>query len=935
MVSNSRADILAKMKEYSVTQGWGAVCAFNRERLNRVLQQQWLEKYDGTNYLPIFSGRMNLNDSGSEEGVLKNVMLGKPLLSFEPADISNSRAKLTLSILGGNFAAYEDTYGLMYEFDISEAHGYTLTVELDLSVVVGVVDRLGRVTLDLSKGVKFSCNLAGPVASQVKIGMYFDEVFKQLPPERQVYVLGILDLKGDSDLTPTDFVLLTQRAPGAELAEAVNAPDGAVVVMVQLRGDEMGGDYPSPDRFPYLIPDDGDFSATLVLAEKYVERSDPDKLALIQSLLFPGEQNVFVEVSRHTPKDLVIFGRLDPSRTSMTIEPAVRVVKAGSQPVAYTALFNGAPVSVSWTVKSLNSNTSAGSIDAAGIYLPVSQDKLGKELVRNIVTASYFDPDTQQTYQVRALLLVTTRSMAISPEAAARIEGHQTKTVTFVASALSGSTLTWKQPNHGSLAVQDNGNTAIYTPPAASELLELPEFTVVDPIIVTDNAGESVEASVVLTRAAPTLEIEPRFVGGVGRSATQVFTEKSNAPEEVARTWRVIGDGTVDDKGVYTAPAASSRSFDFVRCEIIVGGMLIYAGYSIVKLAAHQEEPGWEGLVKFDLKPLGGEAMFANGYQQLPLEAFIETDGAPLTLEEEASLKIYYVGSNQMVPELPALQEGIMAEEPPQPGGQWAQTRIPNRFKPYAGMSSVAPGKQAEPSRVRVYMVGRTTEVTRLYAVFESSQGVPYRSDTDNPEDGIVTLKPVAPPTPTLAHYELTRTRVEGGGGSDPESDYDFDHFLKTTDYWDLSYMREGRVGVDFQTADVRGKHSSMVKWESQAANETMFSYTGYGYGDPLKKPEAYVMHYDQALVDNLDEKPKPEMIPQYSLSEGLFRVGLFRRDHYDNVRRDAHPLLYPMESSPLEVYLTDNEGNHHELAISFQSDDRNRLSVSFAGKKS
>ncbi|WP_434656391.1 hypothetical protein J3P96_07690 [Pseudomonas sp. R3-56] len=932
MVSNSRADIVAKMKEYSVTQGWGAVCAFNRERLNRVLQQQWLEKYDGTNYLPVFSGRMDLNDSKTEYGELKNIMLGKPLLSFEPADISNSRATLTLSLLGGNFAAYEDTYGLMYEFDISEAHGYTLTVELDLSLVVGEVDRLGRVTLDLSKGVKFSCNLAGPVASRVKIGAYFDAAFKQLPPERQVYVLGILDLNGRSDLTPTSFMVLTQRAPGAELAGAANAPDGAVVVMVQLKGDEMGGDIPSPERFPYLIPD-GDFSATMVLAEKYVARSDDDKLELIQSLLFPGEQNVFVEVSREEPKDLVIFGRLDPSRTSMTIVPEVQVVKAGGQPVQYQAFLNGAPVSVSWTVKSLNSNTSAGTINDNGLYQPVSRETLGRELVRNFVTASYVDPETQQSHEVRALLLVTTRAMAISPEAAARIEGNQTKTVTFVASALSGSKLTWKQPIYGSLVVQDD--TAIYTPPPASKLLNLPEFTVVDPIVVEDGTGESVTASVVLTRAAPTLGIEPRFVGGVGRSATLTFTENSPAPVGIERIWTVIGDGTVDEKGVYTAPVATARSFDVVRCEIYAAGTLFFAGYSIVKLAAHQEEPGWESLTKFHLTTLGSEAMFSNGYQQVQLEAFIETDGARLTSDEEASLKIYHVNSNQMVPELPALQEGIVGGDAPLPDMLWAQTRTANRFKPYADLNALSPGKRAESSRVSVYMLSRaTSEVTRFYASFESSQGVPYRSDKLSPEVGIVTLKPVPPPTPTIDHYEIRRKRVEGGGGSDSEGDDDFDLYLNTTDYWDLSYMREGRVGVNFQAAEVRGKYLSMVQWESQVNNETMFSYTGYGYNHPLKKDDENVMRYDPLLIDKLAQQPKPEMVQGQSLDEGGFRVGLFRRDHYANVRRDAHEPLHVMEKTPLEVYLTDNEGNHHALSIGFRAGDRNRLHVSLGSRK-
>ncbi|AKJ98471.1 hypothetical protein VM99_10535 [Pseudomonas chlororaphis] len=930
MASNSLADIVEKMKEGSITRGWGAVCVFNREKLNRILQQQWLEKYDGTGYLPVFSGTMDLNATGTEYGVMTNVLLGKPLLSFEPARLDTSKAKLTLSILGGNFSVHEKNRGLLYEFDITEAHGYTLTVELDLSLVVGVVDRLGRVTLDLSKGTKFSCNLAGPAASREKLGEYFDQRFKALPPERQVYVLGILDLKGGSDLTPTNFIVLTQRAPGAEVAGAKNAADGAVVVMVKLRGSEHGGEIPSPERFPYLIPDDGDYSATIVLAQEYVSRSDNEKLELIHSLLFPGEKNVFVEHTRREPKDLVIFGSLDPSRTSLTIEPGVHVVKAGGGPVEYKAYLDGVATDVEWSVSSLNSNTSAGMIDpVTGVYRPVSAANLGRELVRNIVKATYVDPQTRLIHEVQALLLVTTQSMKISPAVVSRIEGQTTNTVTFVATALSGTTLTWRQPTYGTLSAQ--GSSAVYTPPSAAQLLQLPEFTVVDTIAVEDGLGESVEASVVLTRGAPTLEIEPRFASDVRRSGTITFTEKSGAPEAVERIWQVIGEGTISNAGVYTAPATAVRPYAIVRCEIFGAGMLLYAGYSVVKLAIHDEEPGWTGLSKFSLEALRSLRLFANGYQQLPLEAVIETNGARLTQEEMDSLKMVYVSSNQYVPEVPALQDGIEKDDIPVTHRLWAQTRIANRYKPYAG----PPAAQTQPGgttaitdRVNLFLVGHSGQTTHFYAVFNDSLGNPWRSDRDpGHTDGIITLEPMPSPTPNIDDYALIRKRVDGGGGSDSDGDYDFDWYLKTIDYWALTYRRSGQVGVDFMTAEVRGLQS-IVQWESPAPNETMFSYTGYGFNDPAKPNDANIMRYDPLLVEHLGLPLKTEMEPGEALDEGKFRIGLFRCEHADGVRQDQRVKLYPLRSQKLKVYLTDDEGNHHKLAIGFKSSDRNRLYV-------
>ncbi|MBC3383552.1 hypothetical protein [Pseudomonas sp. SWRI179] len=940
MTSNSLADIVEKMKAGSITRGWGAVCAFNRERLNRVLQQQWLEKYDGASYLPVFSGSMDLNDSGTEYGVMTQVMLGKPLLSFEPARLDTSRAKLTLSILGGNFSVHEKNRGLLYEFDITEAHGYTLTVELDLSLVVGVVDRLGRVTLDLSKGTRFSCNLPGSATGQTKIGAYFDERFKALPPERQVYVLGILDLKGQSDLTPTDFVVLTQRAPGAEVARAKNAADGAVVVMIKLRGSEYGGETPSPERFPYLIPDDGDYSATMVLAEEYVSRSDDDKLALIQSLLFPGEKNVFVEHSRHVPKDLVIFGSLDPSSTSLTIEPGVHVMKAGSVPFEYKAYLNGIATNVTWSVRSLNSNTSAGTINStSGFYQPVTGAELGRDLVRNIVTASYTDPQTQIEHKVQALLLVSTRSMAISPGVVSRIEG-QTSTVTFVATALRGATLTWKQPLYGTLSV--SGHTATYTPPSAAQLLALPEFTVVDTITVEDDTGETGEASVVLTRVAPTLDIEPRFSASVERFASVTLRERSGAPDALTRTWQVIGEGTVSSDGIYTAPAAPRRPYDIVRCEISHPDFgLLYAGYSIIKLASHIEEARWTGLNKFQLVAMRSEKLFANGFQQLQLQAIIQTNGAPLNQEEEDSLRMFYVQSNQQVPEVPALQEGI--EDVSGTQALWAQTRDSNRFKPYPGVASgetqTQSGVSASSDRVNLFMVTRSTLATQFYAVFDDVLGNPWRSDTyPGTEDGIISLVPQAVPSPQKDDYKMERIRVAGGGGNnpDPNDDYDFDNFLETVDYWALTYRRDQQVGVDFLTVEVE-EPWSIVQWESDAPNETMFSYTGWAYKDSTKPSSGNVMQYDPVLIKNLGTRIKPQMLTSLALNK--VRIGLFRESHNvspppdkPNIRQDKYPELHPLRREKIKLNLRDDEGNYHKVAIGFVANDRNRLFADVRG---
>ncbi|MFU2326186.1 hypothetical protein [Pseudomonas sp. NFX98] len=939
MTSNSLASILEKMKDRSITERWGAVCAFDRERLNRVLLQQWLEKYDGTNYVPVFSGEVHLNESRTEKGVLSDVMIGKPLLSFEPAALDNSRAILTFSILGGSFTAHEINSGVMYSYQITEAQGYTLKIKLDLSLVVGAIDRLGRVTLDLSKGTEFVCNLAGPVASQQKIGEFFQAKFNNLPPERQVYELGILDLKGGSDLSPTNFIILTQRAPGAELPGAMNVGDGAVVVMIKLRGNAMGGDIPSRDRFPYLIPDDMEngvrkYSATMVLTREFIERSDEEKLDLIRSVLFPGEKNVFIEHSRHTPHDMVIFGSLDPSRTSLTIEPGMHSLKAGGSPVSYKAFFNGAPANgVTWSVRSLNTIESAGSINpTTGVYQPVSAANLGKESVRNIVTATWTEPANgdipARLHRVSALLLVTAEAMTLSPGCVPRqVAGPQ---VTFVATALSGSTLTWSQPAYGTLVA--TGNTATYTPPTNAD--DLPEHLMVQPIEVRDSSGETVRACVVLSKFPATMTIEPAFVSSIARSATVKLETITDAPPEFERRWEVLGDGTVQD-GVFTAPTNSSLPFSVVKCDISYAGMIVRTGYSIIKLKNINEERSWTNLTKFELAALRSDKVYANGYQQLELEVHIQTDGLPLTAEEEDTMMIYHRRSAQQVAEVPPGQEGIPYD--PEAPLLWAQTRIPNRFKPYPGnLQDDTTRATATPNLITVYLLTRDTQVTDFYATIDAPGG-PLRSDQHpGNEKGTIKLTPVPSPDVHADSFKLTRRRVEGGGLDDPENGEDedaFDKFLETTDYFTLTYKKDGQVALDFAAVEfqtigpLESAKTSIVKWESPFDNEKMFTYTGYAFNDPRVPRDEKVMAFDSIIKAN----PRLKLVLNHTLDRSLvtggFLIGVFRRiDIRQAVSngQPGNPDLYPLKEG-LKVILTDTEGHRHPVRISFPANNRNR----------
>lgn len=471
-MANSRNELLNQMAGGSVTYGWGAICVFNRARLNYLLQQQFVAGFNELSFLPAFSGRVYLTEEKTAWADLDSIFLTKPLLSFETASLDNSRARLTFFIASGSYTLSQDAVGmppvLLSSFKLSEQQGFTLTIDINLSLVVGEVDKRGRVILDISDGLNFSCNLVNEEYGQKLIGKLLEAQFKALPAHKRVFNLGMLDFNGYSPLTPTRFYIRTQAAPGAKNVKASNYGEGGVVVLIRVKGNTGDGVFPSESSgFPYLIPDDRDalghdlYSASVVVSREFIQDVKPGSLTLLSSLLFPGE-NVFVENSRHSPYDLVAFGNIDPTLTSITLDPLFSVIKAGSD-LRFNVVQAGKminAVDVNWSVRSINTIQSAGGI-VQGVYKSVTLERLGRESVRNVVTASYTDPSTNIKHSASALVLVTYEGMVIAPQASVsspRGEPITLKVSTVTGGVLRGSLL---DPTLGSLVF--NVDTAIYT----------------------------------------------------------------------------------------------------------------------------------------------------------------------------------------------------------------------------------------------------------------------------------------------------------------------------------------------------------------------------------------------------------------------------------------------------------------------------------------
>ncbi|MCW8275012.1 hypothetical protein IMF27_04270 [Pseudomonas sp. PCH199] len=821
MAGNSRAYILNEMKKGAILNDWAAISIMNRTRLNRILFQQWVANNDGSRYMPPINGRAYTTEQKTEYVDLQDIVLGPPVLSFETASFTDSVATLTLPIISGTCTAFAIASALtsvLYNYTIREEHGFTVTVKVDLAVMTGEVDNLGRVFFDLSRGTNIECNLAGAKPARVALGNYFQQRFDELPPHRRVFVLGMFNRNGNNPMTPKRFEVRTQAAPGGNDVMSSTYRDGAVVIFIQVRASEFGGGMPA--SIIYLLPDDqgpqGDkYSAALFISEKYADATD-DQLALMQSLLFPEDRSVFQELDRDKPLELAIFGNIDPSRTAMTIEPAMHSLQAGSKPFQYRALRDGKAVSASWSVRSLNTHESVGEIGpATGLYTPVASDQAGKETVRNVVTATYTDPSTGVIHNVSASLLVTAEPMAISPSVVPCLLRGGQQPITFVASTLGNAELSWSPPLHGSLVA--NGSTAIYTPPEKP----LAQDVVVQ-IIEAKNTttGESVNASVVLLKFVQDFNITPGFTQGLNRSATVQLKEHDRKPE-LKRRWSVLGEGTVSPSGLYTGPSVFRDPNAVVVCELLdSNGEVDSYGYSIVQLTKAITEPTWKNLSKFNISKVVGKA-YANGMQQQVVRIEVETAAVngkvhPLTGDEEATLRLVDRADRGEIPFINKGQDGIEFGSKTRWATNWQQ----NRFRVTAQTQVIAP-EQSSPGNdllvtdklIYVHCRGAnptdTPSIARYVASFigDGDKGQFYSDKhpgENNTEDqGLITLTPVAIPVKVRGDYIFSGKRVAGGGAGGegrptgpgwpplPEGEDDFEYFLDTICYWLVRYERE------------------------------------------------------------------------------------------------------------------------------------------------
>ena len=905
MSINSRSEIIKQLNGKSVTYGWGAITVFNRTRINRFLEQQYITRLEGYSFLPAFKGDVSLEGSSSGTVQLESIVLGKPLLSFaDEASLDESYATVSMNVISGTVLMMqpgERVSRVSTSLRIRESQGYQLKLRIKLSVVAGSINDQGLVIMDLKEGVDFTCNVLPDYLDQEAIGGAFKEYFTNLPVYQRVFVLGMLDVSAYDPLAPKEFAILTQRAPEAGKMASANYGDGAVVVFIRVAADEQMGTLPGDNSgFPYLIPDDVEdgeniYSAAIMIAEKWKKYVGDEQISTLTRLLFPAAE-VFVSKDDATPYDYINFGNVDPASTQLTIEPSMARLQAGESEAFRVLDAKGAPVSgVVWTAKNLNSRTRAGdgTISASGVYTAAAEEHIGFDSVRVVVTGKVIQEG--KTFTVSAGVTVSTDGMVIAPQLSSRIIQIKPQPVMLSVTTTASSQLTWSLslPDMGTL--ECSGNTALYTPP----IQEQTEFENVQKIRVHDALTDQyVESTVLLFNDYPLNKVEPAHTRHIKRSKTLNFEINDDAPVGV-KVWSVIsGTGQFKDPlvGVFTAPDVITEPVTVVKCVWTYQGST-RSFYSTVEFDRFEDEPSWAALNSFTVRvrDTGGSLAstgfaYRNGLQQIKLAVEIETKkvgevSVRPSAEELQTLRLLHSNGSIVEPLLPE-QSGIGPDAPP----MWATHTLANSIYLYpatniAVSDTFVPEPLDEESTVNLEFYVHTTALPRTNDTFRltfrgGSNDKTFYSDDLNEETGKVNLTAVNNPTLTVNDYTFLKTAISDGTlkapvhslsgknarttiaaevkAQDPEPGTDYDLKLVTLDYYELALVSRKIVSLKFYSEGVGAgfnfAYKSTVRWESLLKEETMFSFSGYAWkpfsleGIPSGEIESSLLQFGQSL---------------------------------------------------------------------------------------
>ncbi|MBH3453498.1 hypothetical protein I5Q41_02165 [Pseudomonas monteilii] len=937
MATSSKRELLDVLSKGDAMYGWGAMLALGRDSVNQLLEARFIERFRNQDFITPISGEYYGDTQSTELVVLDGLMLGPPALSFEKASGRTSTVTVVMELIAGRCSAQEKSPGsasrLRRSHELTQGMGYTLQMTAKLVVVPVPGSNQQQLAIDLGQATDPICNLAVTDQAARKMGQFILGQLQQQPAFEPLFGFINFSPIGNDVLTIDRVDPIAQKAPEGAGQGSQPQTDGAVLLLMQLRGDSDAGGI--PDAFTYLLPrkeapEVSNYGATLLLGKLRAKYSTYLASGLLAQVIMPEGYVVrFLEHEEFDPHDKVLFGDIRPGTGTCRLLPALSHIGAG-QALSYevscdTGLYG-------WQAHDIISPRAAGAINN-GTYTARPRGQLPSAQRVVVVSAKVSEEADAATRS--ALLIESSEPLSISPRVVVWYSGQGA--ITFTSNAAGN--VEWKllDEKMGELVKDaDDSRRAVFTPDEGSvPLVRLQRVEV--------SVGEAKgHATVVMLRTEPRLQVTPHYVPRLAPGAGRLFA----LDDDPADRWEVFGPGNIDkETGEYKAPDQPDAEVSVIAAfSGPFAGVAIVEHYAGLAAQAMALQDRWKTLKEFSLSlnNKNRNMVFANGYQQVGIDivigthSFTDSNGEnvwdPVSNAELATLVLLDEIGNE-IPYLTDDQHGI-------PGDSlevWAAKKKRNHFDYYpVGSSDRASGVRGEEEGKRyvtVYVHSKVAEVARFTAKFQAYDRAwknSYSDDNPDKEKGKIELEGVKLPLPNLAAFVWPKSggkRVfEEDGSSTPTDTFNYWH--RTTDYWSLS-------GNGIQLVEMNFESASMIKWESEQLAESFATYTGIAF-KPRRPEEAPLMPEGvqyQAELQLLSQEPgiqvalDPKFKGQDRPSEGAMLITLDRVSNFNY----WSPVKYRNKlDGAMNFTVTDNYGTKHKLKILFGggTDGRNYLEL-------
>lgn len=250
--------LMAWLEETPRTYGWGAILAYDRQKANKMLKQEYISRFNSESVmLPVDIDV----PGGAERKQLYGYEFDAPLMSFEnysDSDIKNEpRCVIRMPIVAGSYKTVA-AKGIVTSISVFDSlDGQVLSMIMNLET--GTVNDKNQVMFNIAKGTEFSVDVNNNYLDQVEVGSAFKAYFESaLPDDKKVWALSQIDTSKNQYLKPA-IVKLSVRKRG----EAAEIADGELIICVSMEGDVAG--YSLPEDFKYLTELN---SAVIILGQK-------------------------------------------------------------------------------------------------------------------------------------------------------------------------------------------------------------------------------------------------------------------------------------------------------------------------------------------------------------------------------------------------------------------------------------------------------------------------------------------------------------------------------------------------------------------------------------------------------------------------------------------------------------------------------------------